>query len=108
MADMSRFELERITAPSQEEFERRYLKPGRPVLIAGVVDKWPAASLWNPDQLVAQLSKMREALNQNNQPTDKIQVIINPGRQTKYRHLIDVYQAALRSDFSKVSFSTAH
>src|SRR6267143_30177 len=57
---------------------------------------------------VGQLTKMREALNKNNQPTDKIQVIINPGRQTKYRHLIDVYQAALRADFSKVSFSTAH
>jgi len=77
------------------------------------VDMWAAQAGGfmiqnNTDQLVGQLTRMREALNKNNQPTDKIQVIINPGRQTKYRHLIDVYQAALRADFTKVSFSTAH
>jgi biopolymer transport protein ExbD len=77
------------------------------------VDMWAAQAGGfmiqnNTDQLVGQLTKMREALNKNNQSTDKIQVIINPGRQTKYRHLIDVYQAALRADFTKVSFSTAH
>ena len=54
MANTSRFELERIEAPSQEEFERRFLKPGRPVLIKGVVDKWPAAR-WNPDQLLSRV-----------------------------------------------------
>jgi hypothetical protein len=57
MADTSRFELERITAPSQREFEERFLKPGRPVLISGIVDKWPAASSWNPEQLVSRVGK---------------------------------------------------
>jgi hypothetical protein len=54
---MSTFELERIHAPSQEEFERRYLRPGRPVLISGVVDKWPATSLWSPEHLVAKVGQ---------------------------------------------------
>jgi biopolymer transport protein ExbD len=77
------------------------------------VDMWSAQAggfmIQNhPEQLVSQLTKMREALNNNNQPTDKIQVIINPARQTKYRHLIDVYEAALQAGFKKVSFSHAH
>lgn len=70
MADMSRFELERTTAPSQEEFERRYLKPGRPVLITGVVDKWLAASLWNPDQLVARVGKNQVPVSVMPRPGD--------------------------------------
>lgn len=39
---------------------------------------------------------------------DKVQVIISPGRQVKYKFLIDVYQAALDAQFTKISFSTAH
>jgi hypothetical protein len=58
MADTSRFELQRLAAPpSQQEFEERFLKPGRPVLISGIVDKWPAASLWNPEHLVSRVGK---------------------------------------------------
>ncbi len=58
--------------------------------------------------LRGQLTKMREALNANNTPTDKIQVVINPGRNTKYKHLIEVYEAALDAKYTKVAFSTAH
>jgi hypothetical protein len=49
--------IEKIVAPNPEEFERRYRIPGRPVLITGVVDKWPAASLWNPDYLSSRVGK---------------------------------------------------
>jgi len=55
-----------------------------------------------------QLTKMREAFNANKTPTEKIQVVINPGRNTKYKHLVEVYEAALDAKFTKVGFSTAH
>lgn len=62
----------------------------------------------NWEQLSAQLTKMREAMNQNNTPTENIQVVINPGRLTKYQHLVQVYQAAQQAQFTKIAFSTAH
>jgi biopolymer transport protein ExbD len=62
----------------------------------------------NKDQLTAQLNKMREFLNRNNTTTDKIQVQISPGHGTRWRHLIDVYEAALEAKFEKISFTTAH
>ena len=62
----------------------------------------------NRDQLIAQLDKMRKELNGASTSTDKIQVVINPGRQTKYKHLVEVYSAALEAQFTKIAFSTAH
>jgi biopolymer transport protein ExbD len=38
---------------------------------------------------------------------EKVQVIISPGRAVKYEHLVEVYQAALRANFSRIGFSTA-
>ena len=58
--------------------------------------------------LKAILTQTREALNANKTPTDKIQVVINPGRNTKYKHLVEVYEAALDAKYTKVAFSTAH
>jgi biopolymer transport protein ExbD len=62
----------------------------------------------NRDQLTLQLNKMREEFASAATPVDKIQVVINPGRQTKYKHLIEVYQAAMEAKFTKIGFSTAH
>jgi biopolymer transport protein ExbD len=58
--------------------------------------------------LTKQLTKMREALNANQTPTEKIQVVISPGKTTKYKHLIEVYEAALDAKFTKVAFAPAH
>ncbi len=41
-------EVERIAAPSREVFFRDWVKPQRPVVITGVVDKWPAFEHWTP------------------------------------------------------------
>src|SRR6266566_3897101 len=81
----------------------RFLQSNMPVTKKGAAQAGGFMIQNNSEQLVVQLTRMRDALNKNNQPTDKIQVIINPGRQTKYQHLIDVYQAANRASFTKVS-----
>ena len=39
--------VERITPPTQQEFESKYLRANRPVIITGLVDNWPALSKWN-------------------------------------------------------------
>jgi biopolymer transport protein ExbD len=54
------------------------------------------------------LTRKRLAFNAANTKTDQILVFIDPGRQVKYKFLIDVYQAALQAEFTKVSFRPAH
>ena len=62
----------------------------------------------NQDALTTQLIRMRKQLNAAGKPTNQIQVKINPGKNVKYKHLIAVYEAALRADFEKVAFATSH
>ncbi|MGB7158242.1 MAG: biopolymer transporter ExbD [Tepidisphaeraceae bacterium] len=62
----------------------------------------------NADALTQQLTRMRKQLNAAGKPTNTIQVKINPGKNVKYKHLIAVYEAALRADFEKVAFATSH
>lgn len=58
-------------------------------------------------QLAGQLLALRKRLNAANKPTDKIQVIISPTKTARYNHLLEVYQAALNAEFTKVGFSQA-
>jgi hypothetical protein len=53
--------LERIEAPSPEEFREKYLKRGRPVVIRGIVDKWKAVSAWKDMQYLAEKAGERSA-----------------------------------------------
>ncbi len=41
-------QVDRIHAPSIEEFNRLYAEPGKPVLITGVVSNWKASAIWKP------------------------------------------------------------
>jgi biopolymer transport protein ExbD len=58
--------------------------------------------------LTAALERKLKEFNAAGTVTDKVQVIIAPGRQVKYKFLIDVYQATLEANFTKVSFQEAH
>jgi len=44
-------ELERVHAPTHEEFVRNYLRPRRPVVLTGVADGWHARHHWSLDYL---------------------------------------------------------
>jgi biopolymer transport protein ExbD len=59
-------------------------------------------------QLTQQLKTMRLALNQAGKSDEQIQVKIGPGRNVKYRFLVQVYEAALNSGYKKVAFATSH
>lgn len=48
-SDKMPLQVDRVHAPSVEEFNRLYAEPGKPVLITGVVSEWQACSLWNSD-----------------------------------------------------------
>src|SRR5207245_2489940 len=39
--------VERVAEPSAEEFRRRYVAPGRPVVITGAMESWPARHKWS-------------------------------------------------------------
>ena len=43
--------VERVEAPTREEFERDYAERNCPVIVTGVVDKWRATAKWTPDYL---------------------------------------------------------
>ena len=60
------------------------------------------------DALTQQLTRMRQQLNAAGQKTDDIQVKISPGKNVKYKFVINVYEAALRAQFTKVAFGTSH
>jgi len=58
--------------------------------------------------LAGVLIKLRTQMNSVGRATDKIQVVISPGRDVKYKSLLEVYEAALEAQFSKISFATSH
>ena len=60
------------------------------------------------DMLVDDLSKMRQTFNAGGTPTEKLQVIISPGKYVKYKFTTAVFEAALRAKFTKVGFSSSH
>jgi biopolymer transport protein ExbD len=39
---------------------------------------------------------------------DQLEIVLYPGRNVKYRNLIEVYQAALQANYTKVAFATSH
>jgi lysine-specific demethylase 8 len=39
--------VERVAPPSPEEFEARYIKGSRPVILRGAINEWPAMTLWS-------------------------------------------------------------
>lgn len=45
-------QIERIDAPSLEYFREHYLEPGKPVILTGITESWPASSKWTDEYLV--------------------------------------------------------
>lgn len=41
----------RLHRPTRERFEREHLRPGRPAILTGVADAWPALERWRPERL---------------------------------------------------------
>jgi len=62
----------------------------------------------NADKLRVLLEKMRDQLELAGTKREKVQVVISPGRNVKYKFLVEVYQASLQADFKKVGFAPAH
>lgn len=62
----------------------------------------------NEQKLQADLVQMRgQFASTLGKRPDQIQVKISPGASVKYEHLIQVYQAALRAEFTKIGFTPA-
>lgn len=49
--------IERIAEPSPEEFRARYVKPGRPVIITGAMESWPARQKWSVEYFRSQFDQ---------------------------------------------------
>jgi lysine-specific demethylase 8 len=43
--------IERIAPPSRDDFEARYVRRSRPVILRGAIDDWPAMNSWSLPQL---------------------------------------------------------
>jgi ribosomal protein L16 Arg81 hydroxylase len=46
-------DIERIPPPSADDFRRRYIEPGIPVIIVGAVEDWAARRSWSAEYLAA-------------------------------------------------------
>lgn len=92
MVDASRSGIDVVEDPSTEEFERRYLNAGRPVLVRGVVDKWPAASSWNPEYLVERVGKNKVPVTFMTRPGDYA------GARLRRMAIADYYSALTRQE----------
>jgi biopolymer transport protein ExbD len=99
----------RLPADTQLEIRVDSLSQGRWSAEAGRV----SVQSTGPDDraaraaLTRQLSKMRDDLNAVDTSMDKIQVVISPGRNTKYRDLVEVFSAAMDAKFAKIAFAEA-
>jgi len=58
--------------------------------------------------LAEALTQLRAQMNGAGTTTEKIQVVISPGRDVKYKSLLEVYESALEAQFTKISFATSH
>ena len=61
----------------------------------------------NADDLRKALVTKREQFLLNGTPPDKIQVILHPRVDTRYRYLIAVYQAANQAQIEKIAFAVS-
>lgn len=48
---MAQAEIPRIHRPDRARFEREHLRPGRPAILTGLADGWPALERWRPERL---------------------------------------------------------
>jgi len=58
-------------------------------------------------KLAEYLARTRERLLALNPKEEKIQVYIAPRRETKYRHIVEVYGAAMDAQLKKIAFQMA-
>lgn len=76
-------------------------------------DSWTATfgnkQITNNQALLTQeLKAKRLQFKKEQTPTEKIQVVIVPGANTKYKYLIQAYESALDAEYTKVAFAPAH
>lgn len=62
----------------------------------------------SPEQLQAQLEAIRDKMTAAGTPLDKLQIVLQPGRNVKYQAVLEVYSAALQAKFTKVAMATSH
>jgi biopolymer transport protein ExbD len=62
----------------------------------------------SPEALKDQLDALREKMTGAGTPLDKLQIVLQPGRSVKYQYVLQVYQAALGAQFTKIAMATSH
>lgn len=88
-------EIERIEAPTLEHFQRHYVARGRPVIITGIANRWPAVGKWGPEYFkqVAGDSQVRVPFEQRG---DFFSWFFSGGRSEKrirFGELVDIVTA---------------
>ncbi|HEY0021488.1 MAG TPA: cupin-like domain-containing protein [Longimicrobium sp.] len=61
-----RGEVDRVARLSPREFAARYLRPGRPVLLTGMMDEWPAMRRWSFQSLARLNAECQVCLEEGN------------------------------------------
>src|SRR5271165_1306206 len=56
---------------SVAEFEREHLVPGKPVILTGIMDRWPALAKWSPDFFISHHAQAPVCIGEDNLPLGK-------------------------------------
>lgn len=59
----AKFEIERRSNLSYEDFAREYLYPMKPVIVTDVLQKWPAMTRWTPEFFKHEFSSVKFTIN---------------------------------------------
>ena len=60
-------QIEKIPPVSVEEFDKRFVRAGRPIVITGMINDWPAMKLWDMNYLISHFGD----INTNTIKTDQ-------------------------------------
>jgi biopolymer transport protein ExbD len=88
--------------PDQELLQIRVAEAANRDGFVAVAGQYQAT---NKQSLAAALTKLRDGYRASNTNLDNVQVVIAPARTVKYKHVIQVFEAAQLADFPKIGFA---
>lgn len=83
-------EIERIAHISVDEFNQRYVIPGKPVVLSGLVDQWPAMAKWDLNFFKTHCGDVEIKVNIYD---------IKSSHQTTIKNVIDHWNSKAQQDY---------
>ncbi|KAL6042699.1 jmjC domain-containing protein 5 isoform X2 [Balamuthia mandrillaris] len=90
-------QVPRLEQPSVELFLKEYWRKGKPVVITGALENWPALSKWNLDGLKEELKGFNVEVRQNTNTKEYRQGHSFAPRKMKFEEYVDDLQSGAKA-----------